>query len=398
LELVLVAAGFCFLPLLVLAPRGVAALVAFAGLAAAGLLLASPRPAPGPRLKAAAALLAIVVGWGAVSASWAPEPEHSLVLAARLAGLFAAGLALAAAAGRIAAPARLGRFLLAGFLLALVLAVFDFSSGGALTRPLSTRPYQPAWLNQAANGFAVLLLPLAAALAAQGRRIAAIAFAAFASATVFALIGAAAKVALATGLATAALLYLAGAGAARVAGAGVVLSVLLIVTAPLTFARLERLPFFPRLADSIKSSAEHRLLIWSFVGDRIAERPLLGWGLDAARAIPGGREPIRHGETWLPLHPHNGPLQLWLELGVPGAVLAALLAALAWFALAAGGWPRGFVAAAGGSLAAASVACLGTYGIWEEWWLGALWLSLFLVRVMARLLPAADAYSDRESR
>jgi O-antigen ligase len=312
-----------------------------------------------------------------------------LALALRLLLLFAAALMLAAAADRIARPARLTRLLVAGFVAAAALAVFDFASGGALTRLVSNRPYQAAWLNQAANAFAVLVLPAAACLSGRGRVGAALAFAAAGSATVFALTGGAPKVALAAGLAIAGIAYLAG--TARIAGAAVIASVLLIVTAPLTFARFERLPLLPQVAERVKQSAEHRLLIWSFVGDRIAERPFLGWGLDASRAIPGGREPIRYGETWLPLHPHNAPLQLWLELGAPGVVLGALVAALLWRRLAAQAWPRGYSAAAAGSLAAVQTACLGTYGIWQEWWLGSLILMLFLVRVMARAAAPAEA-------
>ena len=128
-------------------------------------------------------------------------------------------------------------------------------------------------------------------------------------------------------------------------------------------------------------------MIWSFAGERIAERPLAGWGLDAARGIPGGKDPIRPGETWLPLHPHNAPLQVWLELGVPGAVLFALLVALPWYGLAVVPWPRIFVAAAGTSLAIALIASLATYGIWQEWWVATLWFSLFSVLVMSRLPP-----------
>jgi O-antigen ligase len=374
-------AALGLLPLLAAAPRAVTVLAAFAGLCAGGLILTGRRAPQWRGLAAPAALVAALLAWGAVSAAWAPEPWHSLAFAVRLAGLIATALVLAAAAPGVAAPARLTRCLIAGFVMALAMAAVDFASRGWLLQPFSSRPYQPAWLNQAANGFAILFLPAAAALAGRGRRLAAGAFALAAAARVLALVGSAAKVAIGAGLATAALFALGGARVARLAA---ILSVLAIVTAPLTFARLERLPRVAELAEAVKQSAEHRLLIWSFVGDRIAERPLAGWGLDAARAIPGGGEPIRHGETWLPLHPHNAPLQLWLELGVPGAVLGALLAAQLWLALAAAGWPRRFAAAAAGSLAAALVASLGTYGIWQEWWLGTLSMCLFLVRVMAR--------------
>ena len=135
-------------------------------------------------------------------------------------------------------------------------------------------------------------------------------------------------------------------------------------------------------------SAGHRLLIWSFVGDRIAEHPLRGWGLDSSRSIPGGSDPIRPDETWLPLHPHNAPLQVWLELGVPGAVLFALLGGWLWLAVGRADWPRLYAAAAGGSLATAFVASVATYGIWQEWWQGTLAFSFFMVLIMARVAIA----------
>jgi len=162
------------------------------------------------------------------------------------------------------------------------------------------------------------------------------------------------------------------------------LAMLLILTAPLTLPRLARLPAVFATVDAFKDSAGHRLLIWSFAGNRIAERPLSGWGLDAARAIPGGKIEIRPGQTWLPLHPHDAALQLWLELGTPGAVLAALLVGLLWLRLGAAPWPRLYAAAAGGSLFAATAVASSGWGIWQEWWLGTLGLGLFATLVMAR--------------
>ena len=306
-------------------------------------------------------------------------------MAARLAGLFAAGLALAAAASAIAAPRRLTWFLLAGMALGVGIAVADLSTGGLLGSIFTDRPYRPTRLNQASISFAILLLPAAAVLLAIGRTVLAVSLAGAAAATVCALVGTAAKVVLVAGVSMGLLLYY---SRSRVAHAAAVVSIMAIIVAPLTFARLERVPGLGEAADVLKVSAGHRLLIWSFAGDRIAERPLSGWGLDASRNIPGGKDPIRAGKSWMPLHPHNAGLQIWLELGVPGAVLFALLIAFLWHCLASAEWPRLFVAAAGGSLAIASVACFATYGIWQEWWLSVLWLSLFLVLVMARVASA----------
>jgi exopolysaccharide production protein ExoQ len=205
---------------------------------------------------------------------------------------------------------------------------------------------------------------------------------------VFHFVGSAAKAGFAVAVAAFVLSYLGGRHFAR--GAAVV-AVVVILTAPLSFPRLAQLPAFSQDAEQFKFSLWHRLQIWSFVGDRIAERPLLGWGLDASRAIPGGTEEIRPGAQRLPLHPHNVALQVWLELGLPGALLFAGLAAWLWLALARADWPPSFAAAAAAGLTTVSFAVLGTYGAWQEWWIATLSLVLFLVLAMARLARSAAA-------
>jgi O-antigen ligase len=385
-EIALDIAAFLFFPLLVLVPRGIAALASAAGLFAAGLILSNRRAlTPRPALAVAAAIFTALLIWGFASAAWAPDPLHSAEQAGRLAGLIVAALATAATAEFISAPRRLASFLVTGFAVALVMATVDLATSGALSKPFSDRIYQPAWLNQASVGFAILLLPTAATLVVVGYKLPGLVFAVVGAATIFLLAGVAAKIALGAALALALLCYYRRAAVARIAA---VVVIMVVATAPLTFARLDQLSGFVQTADSIKLSAGHRLLIWSFVGDRIAEHPLRGWGLESSRAIPGGRDPIRPNETWLPLHPHNAPLQLWLELGVPGAVLFALLNGWVWVALGDADWPRLYAAAAGGSLAAAFTAFVATYGIWQEWWEGTLLFSLFAALVMARVASA----------
>jgi O-antigen ligase len=373
-------AALLFFPLLVLAPRGVAALLSLAGLSAAGLLMSSRGSRLNPAVSRAAILLGCLLVWGALSALWSVDPMRSLTVAVRLTGLFTVGITLLAATGSITAPGRLTLLSVVGLALGVGMALTELMTDGALSSYFSDRAYQPARLNQASISFAILCLPISGILVCRGYKLPGTLLAVATAATVCFLAGTAAKAALITGLPMALLLYRGGPTVARAAA---VISTIIIVTAPLTFARLERLPVLTEGADDVKLSAGHRLLIWSFAGDRIAEQPLVGWGLDSSRAIPGGEDLIRPGETWLPLHPHNAPLQLWLELGVPGAVLFALVIALAWWVLAEAHWALLFFAAAGGSLTTAFVGCFATYGIWQEWWLGTLWFSLFLVSVMA---------------
>jgi O-antigen ligase len=380
-------AALLFFPLLVLVPRGIAALISVAGISAAGLLVSAGRTRLSATFGLTAVLLVCLVLWGAASASWSINPTRSLTMAARLTGLFVAGLALAAAAHALAAPRRLTFTLIVGLALALGVAAIDLATAGSISSLFSDRVYRTSWLNQASISFAILLFPTSATLFLLGLTKAAAIIAAATAASVFALAGTAAKAVLMAGLAIGVLLHRSRSRGLRVAA---VVSVIVIVTTPLTFGRLDRIPGLGEKADTVKTSAGHRLLIWSFAGDRIAERALTGWGLDASRTIPGGSDLIRPTETWLPLHPHNAALQVWLELGVPGAVMFALLLAVAWTALANARWPPLFAAAAGAALTTSLVGCFATYGIWQEWWLGTLSFSLFIILVMARVISAAS--------
>ncbi len=375
-------------------PHGVAPLAAFAGLCAAGFVAAN-RPYRLPNLFVPAALLGGLLVWAALSAIWAIDPIRSLVLDLRLAGLFLTGLALLAAADRIAAPRRLALCLFAGAAIGIMLAGYDLTTDGGLTQHVSVRGFRPARLDQIAIGFAVLFLPAAAMLFSRGATVAGLAAAGIAGAVVFLLDDASAKAALVASLPIAALLYWRPRIVARIAAA---FCVLFILTAPLTLPQLERIPGLVAMADSYKNSAGHRLLIWSFTGEHITERPFLGWGLDASRAIPGGNQEVRAGQNWLPLHPHDGPLQVWLELGAPGAVLLALFVGVLWLRLDRLPGPRIYVAAAGGSLTAALAPLFAAYGIWQEWWIGTLALTLFLITVMARAAEPPDAAPTRPPR
>jgi O-antigen ligase len=133
-------------------------------------------------------------------------------------------------------------------------------------------------------------------------------------------------------------------------------------------------------ADGIAVSAAHRLLIWDFVATRISERPLLGWGMEGSRAVPG-RDAHPSPETLgrfrlsgpaagylpnaelLPLHPHNGALQIWLELGAIGAFVGAMLAFLLGRAATRAARP--------GVATAGAVTAMLSFGAWQEWWVGA---------------------------
>ena len=120
---------------------------------------------------------------------------------------------------------------------------------------------------------------------------------------------------------------------------------------------------------SLPRSTYHRLLIWNFTTDRIFERPVLGWGYNSSRVIPGGKDTLDSSEPALPLHPHNGALQLWLELGIGGALLGAAVAFNAARAIIGMSADRLSRASAAATLASAIPILLVSYGIWQSWWM-----------------------------
>jgi O-antigen ligase len=147
-------------------------------------------------------------------------------------------------------------------------------------------------------------------------------------------------------------------------------------------------PFHDHFADRGQTgSVWHRAEIWSFVAGRIADKPVRGWGLDSSRDMPGGKGKIDGTAERLPLHPHNGILQLWLELGAIGAAIGAAIAMLgAWRATMPGAdAPSRFAMA--GSLAAALAVYATAYGAWQGWWMATLWLVAAFAQVAARAEP-----------
>lgn len=112
----------------------------------------------------------------------------------------------------------------------------------------------------------------------------------------------------------------------------------------------------------------YRVEIWNRVFELIGARPWIGYGFDSARLVAQGP-----GVSFL--HPHNGLLQVWLELGTVGvALLLGWAAAALWAYLKAPRDPRGLATCAA-TITALSVFWLISFGIWQGWWLAAIGLS-----------------------
>jgi len=359
------------------APLGLAPLVAVAALAAGWVLVdrggwrRMPRGAP-------ALLFALLIVFAALSSVWAVDPAATLARVPRLALIVVAGgLVVAAARGLDeAARRRVMIGLAAGLLVAFLPPLADRAFGVVLGRENLFK------YNRGLSLAVLLLWPASLLLVRYGaRRWLAVLWPA-AAVTVFALESDSAKLALPVGLIAAGLAWRAP-RLAPVLLAG--LAVAYIAVAPLVHQK-DAVPFVQGAAldgaaaepSWLPFSARHRLAIWAFAAERIADKPLLGWGFDSARRLPGGKIVISGEAQAMPLHPHNAVLQLWVELGAGGAALGAALAIWAGLWLRRMEDPVARAAGAGHFAAAVTLLCL-TFGVWQNWWLAGLFLSAALL-------------------
>jgi len=133
---------------------------------------------------------------------------------------------------------------------------------------------------------------------------------------------------------------------------------------------LERLPLSWRMRGGI----------WDFATARILEKPVQGWGFEAARSFTGTQRFDGVEIPNIPLHTHSGSLQTWLELGAVGAALGAVILLLSARAAARSlGSDRLAAAGAAGAAAAAFVFFNVSFGAWQEW----LWAAFAAAAVSA---------------
>lgn len=113
--------------------------------------------------------------------------------------------------------------------------------------------------------------------------------------------------------------------------------------------------------------AADRLEIWNFISDRVVESPLIGFGVEATRNISDFNSDMLFRPNASVLHPHSALLQMWIEMGVAGALLAVCFLILSLKVIAArpAGQQRVFVTLFATLLFAALI----TYGLWQAWWL-----------------------------
>jgi O-antigen ligase len=395
---------FSFGPLIYVASLGTVA----AMLLAACMLIASRDRLPiiAKSIRALSTVVPLLV-WMLASAAWSPDSEAAANVMLRVAVLFSGGTLLVASFALLPLQ-RLRRPLIAsalGLSAAGAIIAVDLASGGHLARVFRgprLEDLNPALAyGRAATLHAMLFAPILVGVLRLGRPWLAAGYALLAAVAILETASLSAKTALAASLLGLVLVFV----LPRLRWAGLTFLSFGVIALPVMFP----LPLDPEatcwLANH-KPSALHRLEIWSFVAEHIKERPVAGWGLDAARRLPGGSAQmiIRHCDAAerpdgvalssqiLPLHPHNAILQVWLELGGVGIALGfGLLILLIWHAFRIPAWRARLTQAmiAGSSAAAVSVGLV-SFGIWQEWFVSGLFIVAAFIVLAARQSAAAS--------
>ncbi|MGX7709107.1 O-antigen ligase family protein [Methylobacterium sp. Gmos1] len=342
---------------------GLAGLLLLAGSLAGGrplrpLLLA---PLATPLGVAALAFLA----WCGLSLAWSPLPGLSLrTLSEFLPALLGAYLVARLAPPHLASVAGPAAWIL---IATCLYVMADLASGLVIREALGQRVAAFAFNRPLLTGM-LLVFPLAAFLAARGRRgLAALTVAVFALAAWRSVSGATVL-----GLAAGAVTFCALRWLPARAGIGLTGAALLgaLVLAPVEGDLLARtMPdaLHQRLAGS---STRARVAIARSFGAAVAADPWRGAGYGisgrfqdapvAERIEPEMRFMLAVG------HPHNSFLQVWAELGIVGATLAGLVLLLTLRALSAWtGLARGTALAL---LASAGIVAFVEHGAWQAWW------------------------------
>jgi exopolysaccharide production protein ExoQ len=357
-------------------------------------------------------LLGIMVLWGIMSTRWSVYAMGSFMAALQLLALFAAGAVVVGSAVLLdgAEAARIRLALVIGILVTLAVYAVEM----VLNSPIqSIFRDSLVGLEQIYSPFnrglavLVLLVPAAAlALRRGGRLLLAIALLAATMAIVYVYYGTSVALGVACGIVAGTLSFLGRGPMTRLIGW---LAAIMILASPF----IAREAITPGLLDEVGKqvfniSIPHRFVIWRFAGTHALERPMTGWGLDAARSFPGGettapvttricQPPCTTQVEQLPLHPHNMALQWWLELGLPGAALGATI--LFWFfhlipRVALDRIEEGLLV---GQLTAAAMIAALSYGAWQSWWLSTLVITLALTTAAIRVMPSPTAAVGRQS-
>jgi len=348
--------------------------------------------------------LSVFAGWSLLTWFWSITPGETLKTGIPLAAIFFGAAVLFAAAGGLSEKEdkvfRNG--MIFGGFIGFVLIAFEFASNAWLSRflygldgkqLLFIEGGYTAALNPGLAATALYFWPWSLAVWKRFRPL--VAATGIASAALLLLLSQSEVVVLC--LITGSIVYAFALAASRIVPLLLAAVVALGVLAAPAIPGLIPDPMVPgKSPPYLSPSAIHRIVIWKNAVKHIREKPIFGSGFDTTRGLYGVEDKIRYLATektgkvvWdsnyepIPLHPHNGFLQVWLELGAVGAaiLLGLLLAVIrAVDRLVQGRTNR--AATLGMMTTWLSVASL-SFGAWQGWWLTSVFLAAaFMVSML----------------
>ncbi len=353
--------------------------------------------------------LAAFLGLAAISAIWSIEPVSSLRTALILAATFFGGLFLADTVNVLAEEERKKLYLsiVVGGVLALLLIVFEQLTDGLLNRTIqiakgnniSTAKNMLAGLNAGMSVFAIFAWAWVLAVKNRFGTTASVLALLMSIGVIFLSSADTPALAFMGGLLVAALSLV---SRKIVLALAAVLTVVGITLAPLLPGALPDPHTEARAYSSLSNSGVHRLAIWQTVAEHIAKDPVLGIGMNGTRFLYGNADRVVNvfaaddpAKMWknlaepIPLHAHNGILQIWLELGGIGALLLAGVLLTVMWRIRQGFDDVVATALRLGMLFSGMILFSLSFGPWQGWWQAAIWLSIMM-------MPAAGTASKEE--
>lgn len=329
--------------------------------------------------------LALFLAVAAVSLSWTPNRGAAAVDWCVVVLFVALGV-LAYAARPDVRPADMGLAIAAGMAPAAILIVVEMNNEVWLRRALGGK-HDASKMNQAAIMMALWLWPTLRIVVDRWGRLAAVGLFLASAIGVFSSHSETARLGLTLSIIAFAACRLGWRSLPAWLAAG--LAVVVLVQPLLMAAMRELLPY----VQGIKAGhPAERITIWVSFAHAVRLSPWIGWGFDSSGTLGFGPTLYQFPlDLWTGIrdsHPHDMVLQVWVEMGVLGALPLAWLAART--ALLAGRlpWPR-LSPLAVGSLVTIPVVALVGYGAWQAWWIAILAVLPVLFQVAGRSAPQA---------
>ncbi len=369
--------------LLSVAPLGMAPLL----IAAALLAYGAEGVKCGSWVRPSGLLTAIILSlliWSKISLIWSLNPGSGVRKLLDLALIGGSLLAVCALAERVSAEQRrrLAVALAGGIAVGLVLlaieTLFDYPLYRAVMGNSDPRLVDLLESKRSVDALPLLVWPACFGLAVLGRPLAGVALAVLFTIASFRLTASSATLGMLVSLVVFAASFVSVGLVRKSLAVATVLAFMLII--PVAIVAYDK---GGTTSHWLKHSAQHRVEIWHFAAEKTLERPLFGYGFNASRYVPNGdavSQFLPPGQSLIPLHPHDGFLQIWLELGAVGAVIAAAL--LLTGLRTVGKWPPATARFALAGYAAGIIVAGLAFGIWQTWWMATLAFSAAAYRLI----------------